>query len=70
MIYRNLGRSGLKVSAISIGAWVGFGNRIDDDAAFAIMKAAYDSGINFFDNVSPITSIHRHSSEYAAMSDA
>lgn len=50
MEYRNLGKSGLKVSALSFGAWVTFGNQIDDGTAEACMKTAYDNGINFFDN--------------------
>jgi voltage-dependent potassium channel beta subunit len=50
MEYRFLGKSGLRVSAISYGAWVTWGLSIDDDEAFACMKAAYDAGCNFFDN--------------------
>lgn len=50
MEYRRLGSAGLKVSALSIGAWVTFGNQIDDDAARAILMAAYEHGVNFFDN--------------------
>jgi len=50
MEYRRLGKSGLKVSALSFGAWVTFGNQLDVDDALAIMAAAYDRGCNFFDN--------------------
>ncbi len=50
MEYRFLGRSGLKVSALSFGSWVTFGEQIDEDAAYESMKAAYDAGVNFFDN--------------------
>jgi len=50
MEYRFLGRSGLKVSALSYGAWVTFGDQMDEDAAAACMQAAYDAGVNFFDN--------------------
>jgi len=50
MEYRQLGRSGLRVSAISFGAWVTWGLSVSDDDAFACMKAAFDSGCNFFDN--------------------
>lgn len=50
MEYRYLGRSGLRVSAISFGAWVTWGASISDDEAFACMKAAYELGCNFFDN--------------------
>jgi voltage-dependent potassium channel beta subunit len=50
MEYRRLGRSGLKVSALSFGSWVTFANQVDDRAAVELMKAAYDAGVNFFDN--------------------
>ena len=50
MEYRFLGRSGLKVSALSFGSWVTFGEQIDEDVAYESMKAAYDAGVNFFDN--------------------
>lgn len=50
MEYRFLGKSGLKVSALSFGAWVTFGDQIGEDVAYAAMKAAYDAGVNFFDN--------------------
>ncbi len=50
MEYRRLGSSGLKVSALSFGSWVTFSNQVDIDAAVACMTAAYDAGVNFFDN--------------------
>ncbi len=50
MEYRRLGKSGLQVSVLSFGAWVTFGNQVDVDAALEIMTAAYDAGVNFFDN--------------------
>jgi len=50
MEYRRLGKSGLKVSALSFGSWVTFGNQVDVDAALEMMTAAYDAGVNFFDN--------------------
>jgi len=50
MKYRFLGRSGLKVSALSFGSWVTFGDQIDEERAAACMHAAYDAGVNFFDN--------------------
>ncbi len=50
MHYRRLGRSGLKISEISLGAWVTFGEQIDEKVASDLIHAAYDSGINFFDN--------------------
>lgn len=50
MEYRRLGKSGVKVSALSFGSWVTFSNQLDVDNAVACMKAAYDAGVNFFDN--------------------
>lgn len=50
MHYRRLGRSGLKVSEISLGAWITFGNQIEQKMAIDLIHAAYDQGINFFDN--------------------
>ncbi len=50
MEYRKLGKTGLKVSALSLGSWLTFGNQIPDETAKEIMYAAYDRGINFFDN--------------------
>jgi voltage-dependent potassium channel beta subunit len=50
MQYRRLGRSGLKVSELSYGAWVTFGSQIDDKTAKALLHTAYDAGVNFFDN--------------------
>ncbi|HAL17600.1 MAG TPA: aldo/keto reductase [Anaerolineaceae bacterium] len=50
MHYRRLGRSGLKVSEISLGTWITFGNQIDQQAAIDLIHTAYDQGINFFDN--------------------
>ena len=50
MEYRRLGSAGLQVSALSYGAWVTFGTQIGEDAAYELMKTAYDAGVNFFDN--------------------
>jgi voltage-dependent potassium channel beta subunit len=50
MEYRFLGRSGLKVSELSFGSWVTFGNQVDVAAAAKSMAAAFDAGVNFFDN--------------------
>jgi voltage-dependent potassium channel beta subunit len=50
MEYRNLGRSGLQVSALSFGSWVSFSKQINDTVADELMGIAYDNGINFFDN--------------------
>jgi len=50
MHYRRLGRSGLKVSEISLGAWVTFGSQIDENIASDLIHTAYEAGVNFFDN--------------------
>lgn len=50
MNYRRLGKAGLKVSELSFGSWVSFGTQMDVDAAYDCMVAAYDAGVNFFDN--------------------
>jgi len=50
MQYRRLGRAGVKVSALSFGSWVTYGNQMGADAARECMTAAYDAGVNFFDN--------------------
>jgi voltage-dependent potassium channel beta subunit len=50
MEYRYLGASGLQVSALSFGSWVTFGSQIGEEVAYDCMKAAYDAGVNFFDN--------------------
>jgi len=50
MEYRNLGRSGLQVSSLSLGSWLTFGKQIGDDIAERLMAVAYDQGVNFFDN--------------------
>lgn len=50
MMYRKLGDSGLSVSVLSYGSWVTFGKQIDQNAADACIKYAFDHGVNFFDN--------------------
>ena len=50
MQYRHLGRSGLRVSALSLGSWVTYHNQVDTGQACEMMAAAYDAGVNFFDN--------------------
>jgi voltage-dependent potassium channel beta subunit len=50
MEYRRLGKSGLEVSALSFGAWVTVGGQIGEDTSYECMQAAYDAGVNFFDN--------------------
>lgn len=55
MEYRRLGRSGLQVSALSLGSWVTFGGQISDDVAEQLMIKAYEAGVNFFDNAEVYT---------------
>jgi voltage-dependent potassium channel beta subunit len=50
MEYRRFGKSGLQVSELSYGAWVTFAKQVDVEPAVAMLKTAYDGGINFFDN--------------------
>ncbi|MDG2152473.1 MAG: aldo/keto reductase [Crocinitomicaceae bacterium] len=50
MEYKNLGKSGLKVSRLSLGSWLTFGKLIDDKVSEKLMHYAYDNGVNFFDN--------------------
>lgn len=50
MHYRRLGRTGLKVSEISLGAWVTFGSQLDEETSIQLVRAAYEQGVNFFDN--------------------
>ena len=50
MTYRRLGSAGLRVSVLSFGSWVSFRDQLDDEQAAACMEAAYDAGVNFFDN--------------------
>jgi voltage-dependent potassium channel beta subunit len=50
MEYRRLGRSGLKVSVLSFGSWVTFGSQLNVDVAAECLTAAFDAGVNFFDN--------------------
>jgi voltage-dependent potassium channel beta subunit len=50
MNYRRLGASGLKLSELSFGSWVTYGNQLGEDLAHDCMAAAYAAGVNFFDN--------------------
>lgn len=50
MQYRRLGRSGLQVSTLSLGSWVTYHNQVDVSAAKEMLAAAFDAGVNFFDN--------------------
>lgn len=50
MEYRRLGKSGLQVSALSLGAWVTYGGQVGEEVALSCMSAAREAGVNFFDN--------------------
>jgi len=50
MEYRHLGKAGIKVSALSIGSWVTYGKQVDVASAKEILTAAWEAGVNFFDN--------------------
>jgi voltage-dependent potassium channel beta subunit len=50
MHYHRLGRTGLQLSALSLGSWVTYHNQVNTHAAIEMMAAAYDAGVNFFDN--------------------
>ena len=50
MIYRRMGSTGLQLSALSLGSWVTYHNQVDTKAAVEMMAAAFDAGVNFFDN--------------------
>ena len=50
MQYRRLGRAGVRVSTLSLGSWVTYHHQVDTGAAREMMAAAYDAGVNFFDN--------------------
>lgn len=50
MEYRRMGCSGLKLSAISLGSWITFGDQIDEIVAEKLIHRAYEAGVNFFDN--------------------
>ena len=50
MSYRRLGRAGVRVSTLSLGSWVTYANQVDARAAVEMLAAAFDAGVNFFDN--------------------
>lgn len=50
MEYRHMGKAGLQLSALSLGAWVTYGGQVGEDTAYECMTAAWDGGVNFFDN--------------------
>ncbi|KAM4677341.1 voltage-gated potassium channel subunit beta-3 isoform 1-T1 [Discoglossus pictus] len=49
MKYRNLGKSGLRVSCLGLGTWVTFGSQVTDEVAENLMTVAYEHGVNLFD---------------------
>ncbi len=49
MEYRKLGKSGIKISEVSLGTWLTYGNSVEKNVAKACFKAAFDNGVNFFD---------------------
>jgi len=49
MEYRQLGRSGVKLSTIGLGSWLTYGNQVDRERSTACVKRAFELGINFFD---------------------
>lgn len=49
MVYKNLGRNGLRISQLGLGTWVTFGGQISDDIAEELITIAYENGINLFD---------------------
>ena len=58
MSYRRMGRSGLKLSVFSLGSWVTYHNQVDTRSAVEMMAAAFDAGVNFFDNAEVYASGH------------
>ncbi len=50
MEYRRLGNTGIRISELSFGSWVSFHNQLGLESAAECMQAAYESGVNFFDN--------------------
>uniref|UniRef100_A0AAY4BZM7 Voltage-gated potassium channel subunit beta-1 n=1 Tax=Denticeps clupeoides TaxID=299321 RepID=A0AAY4BZM7_9TELE len=55
MLYRNLGKSGLRVSCLGLGTWVTFGSQISDEMAESLMTIAYENGVNLFDTAEVYT---------------
>jgi aryl-alcohol dehydrogenase-like predicted oxidoreductase len=49
MLYRRLGNTGLKVSELSLGSWLTYGNAVENETAVKTIDKAYELGINFFD---------------------
>lgn len=49
MHYRRLGKSGIKISEISLGSWITFANQLDEKSAIQLMHVAYERGVNYID---------------------
>jgi voltage-dependent potassium channel beta subunit len=67
MTYRRLGRSGLRVSTLSLGSWVTYHTQVDAGQAREMMAAAFDAGVNFFDNAEVYASGHSETVMGAAL---
>lgn len=50
MQYRHLGKTGLRISELSLGSWITFKNQVDTATSVELMAAAFEAGVNFFDN--------------------
>jgi voltage-dependent potassium channel beta subunit len=50
MEYRSVGKAGIKISEVALGAWLTFGESVDEETTRACIKSAVDSGVNFLDN--------------------
>jgi len=50
MKYRHLGKAGIRLSELSLGSWITFETRFGVETAASLMAAAFDAGVNFFDN--------------------
>ncbi len=50
MNYRRLGRAGIKLSELSLGAWVTYGGQVGEQGTLECMSEARNAGVNFFDN--------------------
>ncbi|XP_032093429.1 LOW QUALITY PROTEIN: voltage-gated potassium channel subunit beta-3 [Thamnophis elegans] len=59
MNYRNLGKSGLRVSCLGLGTWVTFGSQISDEVAENVLTIAYENGVNLFDTAEVYASGNR-----------
>ena len=49
MEYRRLGNAGMKVSSVSLGAWLTYGGSVENDTAAQCLRTAIDHGVNFID---------------------